>query len=71
MKTVYRAIESGALVATQPTARYLIREADYQRWVSSRRKRQDTAEVTEMPAPVAPTERGSLEELRAIERDAA
>ena len=70
LKTVYRAIHSGALVASQPTARYLITEADYQRWVSTRRSCPIPPGV-ELPAPATPAERGSLDELRAIEKEAA
>ena len=71
VKTVYRAIDSGALIATQPTSRYLIRESDYQRWVSSRRSPLASAAPREVEPPLAPAERGSVEELRAIEREGA
>jgi len=70
-KTVYRAIESGALVASQPTSRYLVTEAEYQRWVSSGRHGQGPARRVELGEPAAPPIRGSLDELRAIEREAA
>lgn len=70
-KTVYRAIRSGALVASRPTAHYRITEADYQRWVAARLLRQDASPPADLPSPAATAERGSLDELRAIEREAA
>lgn len=69
-KTVYRAIRSGALAASRPTAHYRITEADYQGWVSTRLRLPDVSAAVELPEPVAP-ERGTLDALRAIEREAA
>jgi excisionase family DNA binding protein len=69
-KTVYRAIASGALVAYQPTSRYLIPERAYQAWITSER-----AAVVEdshpVPRPVVVPPVGSGDELRAIESEAA
>lgn len=70
-KTVYRAIDSGTLVATRPTSRYLIRESDYQQWVSLRREPKTPPAPVEGAVPSAPVGLGSVEELRAIEREAA
>ena len=71
VKTVYRAIHSGALEASQPTAHYRIRKDAFERWVSSRRKAPGSANDAPVVVPVAPPERGSSDELRAIEREAA
>jgi len=69
LKTVYRAIDSGALVASQPTSRYLVTEAEYQRWVSSGRHCRGAARPVELSAPATPPIQGSLDELLAIERE--
>ena len=59
-------------MVSQPTARYLITEVDYQRWVFTRPDRgQLLPRDAAAGAPVAPPARGSLGELRAIEREAA
>jgi excisionase family DNA binding protein len=73
VKTVRRAIRSGVLVAYQPTSRYMIPEWAYEAWVtqvSARLRLPDVSAAVELPEPVAP-ERGTLDELRAIEREAA
>jgi excisionase family DNA binding protein len=71
LKTVYRAIRSGALRAHQPTTRYLISEVAYQEWVTQPPAGQDVGAVLHSRLrPVAP-ERGSAAELLAIEEGAA
>jgi excisionase family DNA binding protein len=70
LKTVYRAIESGALCAYQPTKRYLISEAAYQAWVTQSPAAR-AAEVTTSVRPATAVEVGSYSELLAIEREAA
>jgi hypothetical protein len=69
LKTVYRAIRSGTLEASQPTARYRITPDAYERWVFSRRS-EGQAPSTEVVPATRPIE-GSLERLRRIEREAA
>jgi excisionase family DNA binding protein len=67
LKTVYRAIRSGALVAHQPTAKYLISEAAYRAWVT-RPPAFRSAALASPPPPPAPGA-GSAAELLAIEAE--
>jgi excisionase family DNA binding protein len=68
-KTVYRAIASGALVAYQPTSRYLISERAYEAWIT-RERAAVAGDSQSLPRPAAPAV-GSGDELRAIESEAA
>jgi excisionase family DNA binding protein len=71
VKTVYRAIRSGALRAHQPTTKYLISEEAYREWVTRPPAREDVEEVLHARLrPVTP-ERGSAAELLAIEEGGA
>ena len=70
-KTVYRAIRSGALRAHQPTTKYLISEDAYQEWVTQPPAREDVGKVLHARLRPATPERGSAEELLAIEEGAA
>lgn len=73
LKTIYRAIDSGRLRASQPTGtRYLIEMADFVQWVSTGLDRAVPSDpASELPPPVVPAEVGSLERLRSMENDAA
>jgi excisionase family DNA binding protein len=69
VKTIYRAIQSGRLPASRPTARYRIRSADLAIWLGAV---EDWASApVDLPPPSAPAEVGSLGRLRALEADAA
>jgi excisionase family DNA binding protein len=70
-KTIYRAIRAGTLRASKPASRWRIRPDDLGRWLSAEPRSEYAAGEAELPAPTAPAEVGSLERLRAIERDAA
>lgn len=70
-KTIYRAIRRGALRASKPATRWRIRPDDLERWLAVEPGAEDSAREVELPSPAVPAEVGSLERLRAIERDAA
>jgi excisionase family DNA binding protein len=70
VKTVYRAIQAGRLLAHQPTAKYLISEAAYQAWVSRPRALR-TAGSALPPRPSLAPEAGTSAELLAIESEVA
>jgi excisionase family DNA binding protein len=71
VKTVYRAIWSGALRAHQPARKYLIGEDAYQEWVTRPPVREDVGEVLRDRLRPAAPELGSAAELLAIEEGAA
>jgi excisionase family DNA binding protein len=72
VKTIYRAIRRGDLSASKPASRYRIRPADLDRWLAAGLSVESlTTRPAELPAPVMPSEVGSLERLRAMESDAA
>jgi excisionase family DNA binding protein len=71
LKTVYRAIRSGALRAHQPATKYLISEDAYRAWVTRPPAWQEVADVLQARVRPVPPERGSAAELRAIEEGAA
>lgn len=70
LKTVYRAIHDGELLASKVRSRWLIAPEDLATWLRPTSQcLPDGQRVTLMPA--APAERGSLASLRAIEDEAA
>lgn len=71
LKTVYRAIWSGALRAHRPARKYLITEEAYQEWVTRPGAREDVREVLRARLRPATPERGSAAELLAIEEGTA
>ena len=72
VKTIYRAMKAGELVASRVRSRYLIDPRDVARWVESCRVNavQERSSTSLSFRPGNP-ESGSLAELRAIEREAA
>ena len=70
VKTVRRAIRSGALVAYQPTARYLIPEWAFEAWITRPAAAAKAAGDGRRP-PACPPETGSVAELLMIEAGAA
>jgi excisionase family DNA binding protein len=71
LKTVYREIRRGALLAHRPTTKYLISEDAYQEWLTRPSARQDFGDVLRAQLRPAVPERGSAAELLAIEQGAA
>lgn len=69
VKTIYRAIKSGRLPASRPTARYRIRSVDLAIWLGT--VEGSASPPVDLPPPSAPAEVGSLGRLRALEADAA
>lgn len=69
VKTIYRAIQSGRLRASRPTARYRIRSVDLVIWLGTMEV--PASAPLDLPPPSAPSEVGSLGRLRALEADAA
>lgn len=70
-KTLVRAIKRGDLVASKLGGRWRIRRSELEAWFESRRYVPSDSGESRILAPLAPPERGSAEELRAIEREAA
>jgi excisionase family DNA binding protein len=71
LKTVYRAIRSGALRAHQPATKYLISQEAYQEWITRPPARQDVGDMLQSRLRPATPEHGSAAELMAIEEGAA
>ena len=69
-KTIYRAIRSGALEASRPTAHYRISAEGLERWLSSRINTDAKAASQRSVAP-ARLAVASLQRLREIEREPA